>query len=223
MTIKLPIFKKMYEYETNYHLTMNEERLSKFLCHFELFKISSKVPGDIVECGVFKGTSLARFALFRNLLNGQHSSKIIGFDVFSDTYPSTKFKEDEKQRSNWIKNAGSSSISKLQLNLIFKKLKIKNYELIEGDVLKTVPNYVKKRPEIRISILNIDIDFNESTYCCLKYLYDKVSKGGVILLDNYGHTNGDTESVDRFFRGINIKPKIERFPFLNRPCFIIKE
>ena len=223
MTIKLPIFKKMYEYETNYHLTMSEERLSKFLCHFELFKISSKVPGDIVECGVFKGTSLTRFALLRNLLTTQNSSKIIGFDVFSDTYPSTKFKEDKKQRSKWIKIAGSSSISKYQLNLIFKKLKIKNYELIKGDVLKTIPRYIKKKPEIRISILNIDIDFNESTYCCLKYLYNKVSKGGVILLDNYGHTNGDTDSVDKFFKDINIKPKIERLSFLNRPCFIIKE
>ena len=223
MTIKLPLFKKMYEYETNYHLTMNEERLSKFLCHYELFRISSKVPGDIVECGVFKGTSLIRFALLRNLLTTQSSSKIIGFDVFNDTYPSTKFKEDKKQRSRWIKSAGSSSISKSQLNLIFKKLEIKNYELVEGDVLKTIPKYVKQKPEIRISILNLDIDFNESTYCCLKYLYNKVSKGGVILLDNYGYTNGDTDSVDRFFKEINIKPKIERLPFLNRPCFIIKE
>jgi hypothetical protein len=223
MTIKLPIFQKMYEYETNYHLTMNEERLSKFLCHFELFKIASKVAGDIVECGVFKGTSLVRFALMRNLLTSQKSSRIIGFDVFSDTYPSTRFKEDKKERSKWIKNAGSSSISKSQLKLIFKKLKIKNYEFIEGDVLKTVPKYIKKRPEIRISMLNIDIDFNESTYCCLKYLYSKVSIGGVILLDNYGHTNGDTDSVDRFFKEINTKVKIEKFPFLNRPCFIIKK
>jgi hypothetical protein len=72
-------------------------------------------------------------------------------------------------------------------------------------------------------MLNIDIDFNESTYCCLKYLYGKVSIGGVILLDNYGHTNGDTDPVDRFFKEINTKVKIEKFPFLNRPCFIIKK
>ena len=84
MTIKLPNFKKMYEYETNYHLTMNEERLAKSLCHFEAYKMSLNTPGDIVECGVFKGTSLVRFGLLRNLLGTQDSAKIVGFDVFNE-------------------------------------------------------------------------------------------------------------------------------------------
>ena len=98
MTIKLPNMKKMYEYETNYHLTMNEDRLAKSLCHFEAFKMSLNIPGDIVECGVFKGTSLVRFSLLRNLLTTQESAKIIGFDVFNDIYPDTKFKEDKKRK-----------------------------------------------------------------------------------------------------------------------------
>ena len=82
------------------------------LCHFEAFKMSSNIPGDIVECGVFKGTSLVRFGHLRNLLGTQESAKIIGFDVFNDIYPNTNFKEDKKERAKWIKNAGSSSISK---------------------------------------------------------------------------------------------------------------
>ena len=223
MTIKLPNMKKMYEYETNYHLTMNEDRLAKSLCHFEAFKMSLNIPGDIVECGVFKGTSLVRFSLLRNLLTTQESAKIIGFDVFNDIYPDTKFKEDKKERDKWIKNAGSSSISKKQLESIFKSLKIINFELIKGDVLKTLPKYINKKPELRISLLNIDIDFNESTYSCLKNLYDKVSIGGIILLDNYGHTNGDTDSVDRFFTEKGLKPKIRKFSFSKRPCYIIKQ
>ena len=221
MTIKLPNLKKMYDYETNYHLTMNEDRLAKSLCHFEAFKMSSNIPTDIVECGVFKGTSLVRFGHLRNLLGTQESAKIIGFDVFNDIYPNTNFKEDKKERAKWIKNAGSSSISKKQLETVFNNLKIKNFELVKGNVLKTLPNYIKK-PELRISLLNIDIDFNESTYCCLKNLYEKVSNGGIILLDNYGHTNGDTDSVDRFFKEKGYKPKIRKFPFSKRPCYIIK-
>ena len=41
------------------------------------------VPGAIVECGVFKGTSLARFAMFRELFGNTFSKKIIGFDIFN--------------------------------------------------------------------------------------------------------------------------------------------
>ena len=112
MTIKFPDFKKMYEYETNFHLTMNSERLAKLICHYETFKSANKVSGEIVECGVFKGTSLARFALFRDLLGSKNTSKIIAFDVFSDVFPNTQYKEDKKIRKDWIKKAGSSSISK---------------------------------------------------------------------------------------------------------------
>ena len=71
--IKLPKFnsQSMYDYETNFHLTMNEERLSKFLA-YEAYKIASGVPGEIVECGVFKGTSVVRFAMLEKLWVESH-------------------------------------------------------------------------------------------------------------------------------------------------------
>ena len=223
MTIKLPDFKKMYDYETNYHLTMSGDRMGKLLCHYESLKQTINIPGEIVECGVFKGTSLTRFGVMRDLLGTKNSAKIIGFDVFSDSFPNTKYKEDKKIRSDWIKKAGGSSISKAQIIKIFKKLGIKNYEIVAGDITKTLPKYIKSKPELKISLLNIDIDFVESTYCSLKYLYPRVSKGGIILLDNYGFAHGDTFGVDKYFKEVNIKPKIKRHPFNTRPCFIIKE
>ena len=116
-----------------------------------------------------------------------------------------------------------SSISKAQIIKVFKKLGIKNYEIIAGDITKTLPKFIKSKPELKISLLNIDIDFVESTYCSLKYLFPRVSKGGIILLDNYGYAHGDTFGVDKYFKEINIKPKIRRYPFNTRPCYIIKE
>ena len=71
MTIKFPDFKKMYDYETNFHLTMNSERLAKLICHYEIFKKVQNVSGELVECGVFKGTSLARFGLMRELFGSK--------------------------------------------------------------------------------------------------------------------------------------------------------
>jgi hypothetical protein len=228
--IKLPKFnsQSMYDYETNFHLTMNEERLSKFLTHYEAFKISSEIPGEIVECGVFKGTSIARFAMFRKIMGGDHTARIIAFDVFSNKYPNTKFKEDKIQRKHWIKTAGSSSISSNQLKYVFKKNSINNFQLISGDVLKTVPKFKKNNPGLKISLLNIDIDFIEPTLVCLNHFYDCVSKGGVILLDNYAgrgasgkYLHGDTSAIDKFFK--NKKISIQKFYFSSRPSFIIKK
>ena len=223
MTIKLPDFKKMYDYETNYHLTMDGDRMGKLLCHYEILKKCINIPGEIVECGVFKGTSLARFGIMRDLLGTKNTAKIIGFDVFSDKFPNTKYKEDKKIRSERIKKAGPSSISKTQMTTVFNKIGIKNFDIIAGDITKTLPKYVKNKPELKVSLLNIDIDFVESTYCSLKYLYPKVSKGGIILLDNYGFAHGDTLGVDKYFKDIKVKVKIQKFPFITRPCFIVKE
>lgn len=228
--IKLPKFdnQSMYDYETNFHLTMNEDRLAKFLTHFEAYKISRNVPGEILECGVFKGTSLARFAMFRKIMGGNHTSRLIAFDVFSNKYPNTNFKEDHEQRKYWIDTAGSSSISVKQLKKIFRKNSINNFKLIEGDVLKTVPKFKKNNPGLKISLLNIDIDFVEATLVCLNHFYENVTKGGIILLDNYAgrgssgkYLHGDTKAIDDFFK--NKKVSIQKFHYSARPSFIIKK
>ena len=95
--------------------------------------------------------------------------------------------------------------------------------MIAGDITKTLPKYIKKNPHLKISLLNIDIDFVESTFCSLEYLYPRVSKGGIILLDNYGYAHGDTKGVDLYFKKIKKKPFIQKFPFTSRPCYIVKK
>ena len=228
--IKMPDFstQAMYDAETDFHLMMNEERLAKFVVHWEAMKMASQVPGAIVECGVFKGTSFVRFALMRQLLGGNFSAKLVAFDVFSDEFPDTGFEQDKAQREHWIETAGASSISVEQLSDTLARKGIANVELVAGDVVATVPEYAKKNQGLKISLLNVDIDFVEPTLTVLEHFYDRVSRGGVILLDNYAGEgtsgqsyHGDTYAVDKFFENKNVK--INTFPFAARPAYIIKE
>lgn len=227
--IKLPKFnmQNMYDAETHYNLYMNSERFSKLLIHYEVFKKIKNLSGSIVECGVFKGTSFSRFAMMRELVGNPKRNKLVAFDVFSDDFPDTKFKNEKAQRKHWISTAGGSSISTKQLKSIFDKKKIKNFELVKGDVLKTIPTYLKKNKNLKISLLNVDIDFVETTECVLNNFYDKVVKGGIILFDNYqgvgtGGTfyKGETSTINKFLK--KHKKKIIKFPFFNRPSYIIK-
>ncbi len=80
--IKLPDFSRSFEYENDFYLSSDITRIGKILAHYELYKMVLDIPGFIVECGVFKGTSLIRFATFRDLLGNSFSKKIIGFDTF---------------------------------------------------------------------------------------------------------------------------------------------
>ena len=217
--IKFPDFNKVFEYENNFYLSCNPQRISKILAHYELFKMSLDLPGHIVECGVFKGLSLIRFAMFRDLFSYSFSKKIIGFDTFGN-YPDTKYKSDKLLRDKFIMTAGSQGISKEQLLEVLKRNSLdKNVELIAGDICNTVKAYTKGHPELKISILNLDVDIYEPTVTVLKYLYPRLVKGGVLIMDDYGAFPGETKAIDDYFGPV----EIHKFPFAMTSSYIIKK
>jgi len=219
--IKLPDFSKAPEYENNFYLSCDNTRLGKILAHYELFKIAKDLPGAIVECGLYKGASFVRFAGFRNLFGNPFSHKLIGFDTFGK-FPETKYEDDKKYRKKFVEGAGIESISKEQLLKVLKNKGIdKNFELIEGDVVKTVPEYFRKNPHLKISLLNLDVDIYEPTVIILKYFWPRIVKGGVLILDDYGVFPGETKAADEYFKGKNVK--IMKFPFAMTPCYIVKD
>ena len=219
----------MFDSGVTWHLTTTNDRIGRFISHYETYKMIKDIPGDIIECGVFKGESLTRFAHFREILGTNNSSKIIAFDNFNDIYPDTKCEEDQPTRNYWMKTAGTSSINTSQLSKVFDKNKFTNYKFIAGDITQTVPEFVKKNAGLRVSLLNIDCDFIEPTYTALKHFWPIMSVGGIILLDNYsgssldGHSYyGDTQGADNFLNELPVKPKINKFPYVCRPCYIVK-
>lgn len=219
--IQLPDFTKAFEYENNFYLSCDITRISKILAHYELYKKVMDLPGAIVECGVFKGASLSRFAMFRELFENPFSRKIIGFDIFGK-FPETSFEQDKSFRQNFINGAGEESISKEQLIKILEHKGVNKFvELIKGDIVKTIPDYIKKNPQLKISLLNLDTDIYEPAVTILQELYPRIVKGGILILDDYGIFPGETKAVDEYFKNKNIR--IQKFPFAMTPCFIIKE
>ena len=219
--IKLPDFAKAFEYENNFYLSCDNRRLSKILAHYELFKLAKELPGAIVECGVFKGASFVRFAGFRDLFGNPFSHKLVGVDIFG-AFPKTNFDEDKKYRTDCIRAAGEQSISKEQLIEVLKNKGIdKNVELVEGDVVKTIPEYLKKNPHLKISLLNLDTDVYEPAVSILENFWPRIVRGGILILDDYGTFPGETKAVDDYFKDKNAQ--IFKFPFAMTPCYIIKK
>ena len=215
--IKLPNFHKSFDYENNFYLSCDNSRVGKMIAHYELFKLSSKIPGCIIECGVFKGASLIRFATFLKLLKS--NKKIIAFDTFGK-HTTTKISSDHKRRKILLSH-GKEAISEKQLmNILKRKGLEKNIQLIKGDITETVPNYLKLNPKLKISLLNLDVDFYEPSMSILKNFYPKLSKGGILMLDDYGVWDGETMAVDEYF--IDKKIKIRKHMFSKTPSYIIK-
>ena len=201
-------------------MSCNSSRIAKALAHFKLLEKTIKIGGAIVECGIFKGASFSRFAMYRKIMNLGNKG-LIGFDSFGD-FPETNYEDDKILRSNFIEVTGGKSISKEQL---LKVLKIKEceqkIELHEGDITKTVPEFVMNNPDLKISLLNLDVDIYEPTVTILEYLFPKISLGGVLILDDYNSFPGETNAVNEYFADKNIKVQEPVFP--GTPHYIVKE
>tara|TARA_B100000315_G_scaffold252305_1_gene288832 strand:- start:342 stop:998 length:657 start_codon:yes stop_codon:yes gene_type:complete len=212
---------KAFDYENGFYLTSSVQRIGKFATHLELFRRSSGLTGDVVECGVFKGTSFNRFVKFRALFETPASRKIYGFDTF-DAFPPADDPMDEQRRQEFISEAGDQSISRPQLLCLFDKLGLnENLELVEGDIRETIPAFCDDNPDLKISLLNIDVDLLEPTRICLEHLYPRVVSGGIVILDDYSAFPGATKAADDYFEGMEINiqklPSAFSIPFIEKP------
>ena len=218
--INLPNFEDAFEHENDFYLSCEGSRIAKLIAHFKFLEITAKIKGEIIECGVFKGASFSRFAMYRKILNLEHK-KLIGFDTFGG-FPETNYEKDKEMRKKFIEEAGEESISKGQLEEVLKnKDCFQNTDLIKGDIVKTVPEFMIQNPKLKISLLNLDVDIYEPTVTILKNFYERISEGGLLILDDFNSFPGETSAVKEYFSGKNVKIMNPIFP--NTPYFIQKK
>lgn len=208
-----------FEFENKFYLSCHSSRLGKVLAQNELYKQIINLPGEVVELGVFKGASLSRFAMLRNIYEQNSSREIIGFDTFAE-FPDTEYEKDKYFTK--LHNNISNSIDIDELYLSLKKRNIgEGIELVKGNIVETIPKYLVKRPSLKISLLNLDTDVYEPAVITLEKLYPRVCKGGIVIIDNYAKVPGETKAVDEYFRDLDIE--IKKFPFSSTPCYFKKK
>lgn len=196
------------------------DRLQKILARYELFQMVMDVPGDIVECGVFKGSGIYAWAKFRQLFMPNNLRQIVGFDFFeAERTKDWQFAQDadcvEFHATGW------SSRDVILKNLV--AMGIEGVELIAGDVSKTTAQYARDNLGFRIALLYVDVDNYEGTLAILQNLYPLVCRGGIIALDEYALRGyGESDAVDKFFA--ERKVRLQSLPWANTPtAFVVKE
>lgn len=231
----------------------SKNSLTKFKVWFDHFKKHhNQLDGDIFEFGVYKGNSLLSMAILMKRLNSK--KKIYGFDSFSgfpgyskyDNFDQfflnkeifdKKFLHEVKLFQQIIKiNKKKTSPNKISTsndfsNTSFKDLKHKieffkldNIELIKGDFSKTVPKFFKKFSGSVFSA-NIDCDLYMGYKIVLPYLWEKLSRKGMIYLDEYYSLKfpGPKIACNEFFR----QKKIESLKIIKSKgqfdrCYLFK-
>lgn len=208
--------------------------IAKFLAHYEIYKLVKDLPGHIVELGVFKGESLLRFSQFTEIFEPyDRSFRVIGFDNFNG-FEGLNEKDGEiitdmdKVVGGWSSKKNREELFEL-INVydndrfIPQKQKI---QIVEGDILKTVPKFYNKNKNIKIRLLHLDADLYEPTLVGLKYFWDLLIPGGVLLLDEYAFDGfiGESVAVDEFFKKNKIVPNFQKIKTSDNPgAFLIKK
>ncbi len=199
------------------------ERLKKLFIRYELFKMSQDIPGDILECGVFKGTGHIFWLKLLKIFDPNSNKKVLGFDTFGD-FPKSTLKYEKKAAKDFMHEAKLEKKNlyfKIQ-NKIKKSQLAERSELIKGDIVKTSKKYVKSNKGFRISLLNLDLDTYEGTKHALNNFFPFLSPGGVVIFDEYGSRGwGESDAVDEYFK--NTKYKIKKTKNSSKPtAYLIK-
>jgi hypothetical protein len=198
------------------NLVTNRVSVQTLISRYELYKMILEVPGDIVECGVYQGNSFLWLAHLSVILEPYAiNRRFIGFDTF------TGFTNiDEKYDPNDISNNNFSDTS---VELIEKSLqaldvvrpvnRIKRFELVKGDIIETVPKYVKDNPAFTCSMLILDTDLYRPTLTALKHILPHMPKGSLVVFDEYNYENfrGETRALKDYKEIGNFK--IKRFRY----------
>lgn len=208
-----------WDHENGFYLTSPVNRLSKAIAQYELYKSIITLPGQVLECGVFKGASLIRFCTYREILESPFSRQIIGFDTFCE-FPPQKNVLDQNFISDFQALSGTA-ISRFELENVLQHKNFQNCELVEGDLSATLPQYIADHPELRVALLHIDVDVYQPTKDALELLYDRVVPGGLLIFDDYGTVAGETDAVDAFFKDKN--EKLQKLSIAHIPSFVRKK
>jgi len=182
----------------------------------------SNVPGDLVECGVWKGGSSMLMA-HTLLASGPATRKIYLYDTFAGMSKPTEKDKAAVDGGSALETWGNcrrqnhvdwcyASVEEVRKNMHATGYPQEKLVFVQGKVEDTIP---KVLPDA-ISLLRLDTDWYESTYHELKHLFPLLSKGGVIILDDYGHWAGAKEATDTFISENNIPILLNRIDYTCR-------
>ena len=226
---KNTIDQSIYDSFNNFIFSNDKKILGKLLFRYDFYNKVKNLPGDIVEIGVFKGSGVATFSKILHIFSPNSIKQIIGFDIFDPEKAKIILDEKESVNDNISMNQVYSRVNVEDRTLENVKKKLMNidcypnFELIEGDVEITLPCYIENNPGLRISLLYIDVDIERHTYIALKYLWDKVVTGGIIVLDEYEyHIFTESSGVDKFLKEFKMEYNLISTNWFAPTCYIQK-
>lgn len=166
-----------------------------------------QIAGAVVECGTARGGSAALLGLAINACDAPRPLWV--FDTFEGMPAPTAADPDSEIAALYT---GQFRGDVTEVRSLFERLNIHGARLVKGRFEDTVP----QSDTGPIAVLHLDGDWYQSVKVCLDHLYDRVSPGGVIQIDDYGHWAGARKAVDEFLTARHISVTLRYLDYTGR-------
>lgn len=201
--------------------TMTSPERVAALCDSVDYIVRCGIPGDIVECGVWRGGSTMAAAL-QLLACGSTDRRVWLYDTFDGMTPPSESDRDFLDRpAGELLQAADRATSSLwavsPLDQVRDAVFSTGYDpdqfvFVQGRVEDTLPAQAPGQ----IAMLRLDTDWYESTYHELTHLYPRLVDGGVLIVDDYGHWKGARKAVDLYIAEHGLKILLHRIDYTGR-------
>ena len=218
-----PEFLELYEHCREQTMTSLERMHA--LWSATRYIVDNRLPGDFVECGVWRGGSVMLMAATLLQL-GDTSRRLWLYDTFGGMTAPTA--DDVQAMSGRAASEilgehartpddpfwGIASREVVERNLRGTGYPFERFHLVEGDVMATLPSTA---PE-QVALLRLDTDWYTSTRHELEQLYPRLVRGGVLIIDDYGYWRGARKATDEFLATLHPRPLLQRIDYTGRIC-----
>ncbi len=202
--------------------TMTSTERLNGLCEAVRYINETGIEGDIVECGVWRGGSMMAIAEMLKR-SGDTSRNLHLFDTFEGMSEPTEADVSVDgatavdQLANEDKNDGKSvwcvaSLEDVQSHMTQTGYPNERVHYHVGKVEETIPEAAPSK----IALLRLDTDWYESTAHEMEHLFSRLSDGGVLIVDDYGHWQGARRAVDEYFAKHSIGMMLHRLDYTGR-------
>jgi len=207
-------FMQLYQFCRPYTMTSPERLFA--LYQAVQYVVNNHIPGDFVECGVWKGGSSMMIARVLQSM-GITDRTIWMYDTYEGmTEPTADDKDYQGFEAEKLLNASDksdsnsvwcySSLEEVQLNLKKTEYNESLIKFVKGKVEESIPGEMPGS----VALLRLDTDWYASTYHEMTHLYPILEIRGVLIIDDFGHWEGAKKAILQYF------DEHELYPLMNR-------
>lgn len=191
------------------HLT-----LSRYFALYDVYQKTLGLSGHIAEVGIYKGASLLFFTKLTQIFEPLSLTQVHGFDWFQGNDPGIN-------EQKIVKNSDVESFERLMALIKAQGLE-RNVFVHKMDVTKKLKAFFEEYPHFQFKIVFLDAGMYNVVKACLPFFWERLTKGGILILDQYNHevAPGETQAVKEHLPNAVIRT----FPHCWMPtAYIVKE